>query len=112
MTVLTPKLAQEVGAGVVDHEEVGALRVVGAARGPADHVQVRLGHDRLVIPRSGMVRPVHPVSGVRDSDDVQLIESASMELPRLTRCVRRCQIDVSSGRSLRASSPGFLILQP
>ncbi len=65
-----------------------------------------------------MVRPVHPVSemstassssvsGVRGSDDVQLIEPASMELPRLTRCVRRRQIDVSSGRSVRASSPAW-----
>ena len=65
-----------------------------------------------------MVRPVHPVSemstassssvsGVRGSDDVQLIEPASMELPRLTRCVRRCQIEVSSGRSRRASRPAW-----
>ena len=57
-----------------------------------------------------MVRPVQPVSeiriassrsvsGVRGSSEVQLIEPASIELPRLTRCVRRCQIELSSGRS-------------
>src|SRR6266536_49042 len=49
--------------------------------------------------RSGMVRPVHPVSemstassssvrGARGSDDVQLSDPASIELPRLTRCER------------------------
>lgn len=66
--------------------------------------------------RSGMVRPVHPVremrtassssvSGARASVEDQLIEPASTELPRLTRWVRRRQIDVISGRFMRVWSP-------
>ncbi|MFJ5974895.1 hypothetical protein [Streptomyces sp. NPDC093060] len=51
------QLAQIVGATVVDHEEVGALRVVGAACRPAEHVEVRLGHDGLAVARI-LERPV------------------------------------------------------
>ena len=63
------QLAQVVGAGVVDHQEVGALGVVRAAGGAPDHVEVRLGHDRLwlrgsVNGRSGIVSPVHPVTAM------------------------------------------------
>ena len=68
--------------------------------------------------RSGIVSPVHPVSemstassssvsGVRGSGDFQLIDPASTDVPRLIRCVRRRQIEVSSGSSARASSPAF-----
>ena len=45
------QLAQEIGAAVVDHEEVRALRVVGAAGGASGHVDVGLGHNRLAITR-------------------------------------------------------------
>jgi hypothetical protein len=83
----------------------------------------RFGLDMIGLPsrgsargRSGIVRPVHPVSemriassrsvrGVRGASEVQLIEPASIELPRLIRCVRRCQIELSSGRSRSASRP-------
>ena len=40
------QLAQEIGAAVVDQEEMRALRVVGAAGGAAGHVEVGLRHDR------------------------------------------------------------------
>ena len=40
--------ADEIGAAVVDHEEMRALRVVGAAGGAPLHDQVGFRHDRLM----------------------------------------------------------------
>ena len=66
------QLAQEIGAAVVDQEEMRALRVVGAAGGASGHVDVGLGHDRRSVAgsskgRSGMVRPVQPVMAIRSA---------------------------------------------
>ena len=67
----------EVGAAVIDHEEVRALRIVGAARGAPFHVQVRLRHDELAgwgssNGRSGMVRPVWPVTAISTASSSSL----------------------------------------
>ena len=80
------QLAQEVGAAVVDHEEMRALRIVGAAGGAAGHGQVGLGHHRLV-GRRILERPVrHGEPGASGHGD----QHRFLELRQRLRVLRRC----------------------
>ena len=79
------QLAQEVRAAVVDQEEVRALRVVRAARGAAEHVEVRLGHDRLAVARV-VERPVrHREAGATGQRDQHRLLEVRQRLVRHLR---------------------------
>ena len=109
------QLAQEVGAAVVDQEEMRALRVVGAAGGAAGHVEVGLGHDRLrrragrSNGRSGMVSPVQPVSAIRTASSSSVSGSRGSLEVQLMRARRD---RAAAADAVRAAPPDRLEQRP